>query len=68
MRNRLAYAQHRQLSSSEDVQERCGVQEKVLKGYQYLEQFLVLVLLAPLVIVTLHATVGFLVFDRRGDG
>jgi len=44
------------------------VQEKVLKGYQYLEQFLVLVLLAPLVIVTLHATVGFLVFDRRGDG
>jgi hypothetical protein len=50
-----------QPSSSEDVRERYGVQEKVLKCYQYFEEFLVLALLALLMIVILYATLGFLV-------
>jgi uncharacterized membrane protein (DUF373 family) len=34
---------------------------KVIRGYQYFEQFIVLVLLALLMIVILYATVGFLI-------
>jgi uncharacterized membrane protein (DUF373 family) len=37
------------------------MKERVLKGYQYFEQFIVLVLLALLMIVILYATVGFVV-------
>ena len=37
------------------------MKERVLKGYQYFEQFIVMVLLALLMIVILYATVGFVV-------
>jgi len=37
------------------------MKERVLKGYQYFEQFIVLVLLTLLMIVILYATVGFVV-------
>ena len=37
------------------------MKEKVIRGYQYFEQFIVLVLLALLMLVILYATIGFLV-------
>jgi uncharacterized membrane protein (DUF373 family) len=37
------------------------MKERVVKGYQYFEQFIVLVLLTLLMIVILYATVGFVV-------
>jgi uncharacterized membrane protein (DUF373 family) len=37
------------------------MKERVVKGYQYFEQFIVLVLLTLLMIVILYATVGFAV-------
>jgi uncharacterized membrane protein (DUF373 family) len=55
-------------------QRRPGMKAKVLRGYDYFEQFIVLILLALMMLVVLYATAGFLLtvgrlmIERLGAG